>query len=133
MRYRQLLLLLLLLSGIAGCARFMPSASPSEPSTSGGDRNTIVVDTAALTAQYQHDVAVALAPYWATGMTTSVKDAVLELRVPQDLLDVHFQLVLALEQLEQAEADDDETRIATAHNALAQLQEAHSWMIQIIP
>lgn len=133
MRYRQLLLLILLLFGIAGCARFVPNASPSEQSISGGDRNTIVVDTAALTAQYQHDVAVALAPYWTSGVTTGVKNAVLELRVPQDLLDVHFQLVLALEQLEQAETDDDEVQIATAQASLTQLREAHSWMAQIIP
>ena len=128
MHYRQLITLFFLLSGIAACVRFTSPASPSEKSTSVGDRNTIVVDTANLTAQYQHDVAVALESYWAAGVTTGIKDAVLDLRVPQELLDVHFQLVLTLEQLEQAEADDNDVLMVTAHDTLVQLREKHTWM-----
>ena len=100
------LILALLLT--AGC--FSQNVNSSEP-RSDLDNSDYPIESNINPVNYQESLPEILALYWETGNYTGVKEKIIELRVPSEYLDLHFNLVLAFEMLEQGESLEGNQKI----------------------
>ncbi|MBN1778946.1 MAG: hypothetical protein JW816_01880 [Candidatus Buchananbacteria bacterium] len=91
-----------------------------------------VVQSQLLTEQvekdYQVQLANILAPYWLTGQFTGIKDQILDLRAPSQDLNLHLNLVLALQDLEDGTNDNDQEKIDQAKKRIDQLANQYDWL-----
>lgn len=79
-------------------------------------------------SEYEAQVHNALKAYWATGEVAGVKDSIVALTVPSQYLDVHFNLVVAFELLDQGQKQDDASKIKKGQEQLEELSKNYTWL-----
>jgi|SRR3989344_5673338 len=120
-RFFRLVILLLLFLALSACLRGQAdnfSNQPASPAISQED----------LDRQYQASLKEILGPYWQTGQISGLKDQILALRAPSQYLDLHFNLVVAFELIEQGQADADQAKIEDGLSKLDQLKGQYPWL-----
>ncbi len=80
--------------------------------------------------KYQVSVQEIMAPYWQSGEVNGLKDKVLALHVPGKYLDLHFNLVIALELIEQGQRDSDQEKIDNGKEKIAELKNEYDWLVK---
>ena len=79
-------------------------------------------------AEYQQSLSEILKPYWATGQTDGIKDQILALIAPAEYLNLHFDLVVAFELMEQGNLKGDSVKINQGVTKLNQLKSQFTWL-----
>lgn len=79
-------------------------------------------------SSYQKDLLATLEPYWNTGKTEGIKDAIVSLKTPAEFLDLHLSLVIAFDLIEQGNADNDLEKINQGEQKITEAAEEYSWI-----
>lgn len=77
---------------------------------------------------YQIQVKDILKPYWQKQGLAGIKDKILVLRAPAEYLDLHFNLVVALEVLEQGKNSSDQEKVEEGMAQLEALKSRYPWL-----
>ncbi len=78
--------------------------------------------------EYKSALVEILKPYWESQQIAGIKDKILELRAPAEDFNLHFNLVVAFELLEQGQAESDQSKIEEGMEKIKKLQEEYSWI-----
>lgn len=81
-----------------------------------------------LEQQYEQQLKEAMAPFFSTGSTVGLREKVLDIRSPAYYLDLHLNLVLALEAAEQAAGHADAVAEAQAIDRISELANQYPWL-----
>lgn len=95
-----------------------------------GDNLQIVQEEKRVVTQseYEGQVKTALQGYYTTNDVTAVKDQIVSLTVPAEYLDVHFELVVAFELLDQGQKQNDQSKIDQGQKKLEELSKTYTWL-----
>ncbi|NUM25090.1 MAG: hypothetical protein HUU49_00530 [Candidatus Buchananbacteria bacterium] len=85
-------------------------------------------ETSAKPDDYQANVQQTLKQYWQTGESAGIKDRLLAFTTPSDFLDLHLDLVIAFELIEQGQSGNDQEKIAGAKAKLEALKTQYPWI-----
>jgi hypothetical protein len=86
------------------------------------------VDTSRAEQKYENDLKTILQPYWQSQQPVGIKDQILALKVPAKYSNLHLNLVIAFELLEQGKAKSDQTKINSGNHKLNKLVSEYSWL-----
>jgi len=92
------------------------------------DDQPLIVNNEKQEQQYQDQLVAILEPYWLSGEFLGLKEQILDLRAPAKFLDLHLNLVLALQDLETGTGASDQTKIDLAKNNIKELIESYNWL-----
>jgi len=101
-----------------------PPAAADQPT----EEPAKILSQAEQEAAYEAGVKAGLRPYWQKQDVSGIKDQILDLRAPAKYLDLHLNLVIALESLEQGEKTADQAKIESAMDKLNELKTAYPWI-----
>ncbi|MFA5022483.1 MAG: hypothetical protein WC508_05400 [Patescibacteria group bacterium] len=90
--------------------------------------NTLQQENLQLERSYEQDLKQVLAPYWQTRDIAGVRDKILNLKAPAKYLDLHLNLVIAFDLLEQGQKAGDETKTKSGLDKLSQLKDSYNWL-----
>jgi len=110
-----------------GCQRPKPDQAIL-PADSAAKAPAAAVAPADLAARYESDLRLILAPYWQKKNFAGLKDQILELRAPADYLDLHLNLVMAFELIEQGQKNADAEKIEAGMDKISQLSGQYPWL-----
>lgn len=125
-RFFGLIFLLSLFLSLSACQKNQPKSFDNESAPP-------AVNQEDLSSQYQASLQEVLKPYWQNGQIEGVKNQILALRAPSQFLDLHFNLVIAFELIEQGQANADQAKIEDGLSKLDQLKKQHSWIDVNLP
>lgn len=77
---------------------------------------------------YQQNVRQILVDFWATQDPQNIKQDLLDLTVPMDYFDFHFDIVVAFDKLEQGADESDQASIEEALEDISEIAEENSWI-----
>lgn len=106
------------------------------PLTGFDDESEIVIEekvdpevaSAQIDLAYRQSLAEILKPFWSSQSTAGIKEKILELTVPKDLLRLHFDLVVLFEIIEQGQLESDQSKIEDGLDKLNDLKEEFPWI-----
>ncbi len=78
--------------------------------------------------EYKSAASAILKPYFQSQEFSGIKNEILELKVPSEYLDLHFNLVVAFELLEQGRAESDQSKIENGLEKINKLKEEYPWL-----
>lgn len=108
---------------LVGCAKKNQNENIQDTSKSSNQAKTVV------TAEgYQKAIYDTLQPYWSTQQITGVKNNVLEITAPSEFINLHFNIVIAFELMEQGQAESDQAKIEEGIENLNDLASQNSWL-----
>ncbi|MFA6410070.1 MAG: hypothetical protein WCW26_00630 [Candidatus Buchananbacteria bacterium] len=81
-----------------------------------------------LEREYEVALKAVMDPYWQTGDYSGLKDKILAQKAPAKYLDLHLNLVIALDSLEQGTKESDQVKIKTAQDNLLKLKNQYRWL-----
>ncbi|MFA6322588.1 MAG: hypothetical protein WCX71_03880 [Candidatus Buchananbacteria bacterium] len=125
---RNIILIITLFSvGIitAGCGLKPEVITTTSVST---QTETVQADLGQLEKNYENDVKTIMAPYWQGQNFSGIKDKILALKAPSKYLDLHLNLVIGLELIEQGQATSDQEKIETGMDKINQLLAQYSFI-----
>lgn len=120
-KFLQFLILLFLVFTISGCFK---TKSPAVNNQIGSKALT----QEELETQYESALKEILKPYWVDNSVAGLKDKVLALTVPVEYLDLHFNLVIAIELIEQGSQTSDQAKIEDGLEKIAELKNEYDWL-----
>lgn len=105
---------------VAGCSGF----------NRGADTNTQqqVKSNPELEREYREEVRDLLAPVFSNYEVTGVREALLDVTVPSAYLDLHLDLVLALDAIETARQNADQAGIEAGLERIDDLADQYDWL-----
>jgi hypothetical protein len=118
----SLLILLGLIFLVSGCFN-LRSASDSN-----SNNNQSKAITPEPEIQYEPALKEILQPYWQDQGITELKTKILALKAPAEYLDLHLNLVIAFELIEQGQRDADQAKIEEGIEKLEQLKIQYPWL-----
>ncbi|OGY48486.1 MAG: hypothetical protein A3J65_01180 [Candidatus Buchananbacteria bacterium RIFCSPHIGHO2_02_FULL_45_11b] len=127
-KFITLILLFSLSLSLSACLKAKDRLDFNQNQNGGKEVQPPVLAEAELEQNYQTAVKEALLPYWQKQDISGVKDKILELRAPAKFLDLHFNLVVALELLEQGKAGADQGKIEAGMEKLNVLKTKYPWL-----
>lgn len=80
------------------------------------------------TESYKQSLSVILQPYWDSLQPAGVKDKILELTAPAEFLNLHLNIVIAFELIEQGQKDSDQGKIEEGIDRLNNLANNNDWL-----
>jgi len=83
-----------------------------------------------LEKEYEAMVVEVLKPYFEKERIDNIKDQLLELKVPPKYLDLHFDLVIAFEQIEQGQKASDQEKIEAGLEQIKKIKNQYPWLIE---
>lgn len=124
---QKILFLVLFISAIilSGCFN-----SKAKPTDQGNATQAKEEQIAQLEKAYESAVVEILKPYFAEKKFDNIKSQLLELKVPAKYLDLHFNLVIAFEQIEQGQKTSDQAKIEDAIEKIEKIKEQYPWIIK---
>ncbi|MFA6381658.1 MAG: hypothetical protein WCX08_00100 [Candidatus Buchananbacteria bacterium] len=81
-----------------------------------------------LESKYESELIDILKPVWQNESYAGVKSRILALRVPAKYLDLHFNLVVAFELIEQGQGSADQAKIDKGLAKLDELKVKYGWL-----
>jgi len=90
--------------------------------------NQPVLTPEELESQYESSLKGILGSYQTIDDVASSKDQILALRAPAKYLDLHFNLVVALELIEQGQQTANQTKINDGSSRVAELKKDYNWL-----
>ncbi len=127
-----ILVLIILALTVSGC--FKKSADQNfQPVDLTETNNQATVNQSVqkvLAGDYQNKVQIILKPYWTAGGTAGIKDQLLSLTTPAEYLNLHFDLVVAFELIEQGQLNGDQEKIDRGIEKLSQLKDSFIWLAE---
>jgi len=85
-----------------------------------------------LEQKYESEISEILQPVWQNKDFTGVKEKILALKAPAKYLDLHLNLVIAFELIEQGQMDSDQDKIEEGIEKLEKLKTQYPWLAQKI-
>lgn len=83
-----------------------------------------------LEKEYEAMVVEVLRPYFEEEKIDNIKDQLLELKVPPKYLDLHFDLVIAFEQIEQGQKASEQEKIEAGLEQIKKIKNQYPWLIK---
>lgn len=77
---------------------------------------------------YKQSLNTILQPYWDSLQPVGVKDKILELTAPAEFLNLHLNIVIAFELIEQGQKDSDQGKIEEGIDRLNNLANQNDWL-----
>ena len=108
-----------------GCSFFAPPAGNNNQDQS--DQTNI---NPQLEAQYRQQIAEALQPFWQSNEVNGIREKVLDIRTPSAYLDLHLDIVLAFDKIEQGQATADQALIEEGFEKLNDLKDQYPWLAE---
>jgi len=81
-----------------------------------------------LERQYEKSVKEILTPFWAGQPTSGIRQQLLDLRAPALYLNLHINLVLAFDLIEQGQTESDQAKIESGLDRLNGLAGQYAWL-----
>ena len=95
----------------------------------GVNKNNIEQNKPVITSQsYQQSLNAILQPYWDSLQPAGVKNKILELTAPAEFLNLHLNIVIAFELIEQGQKDSDQSKIEDGIDRLNNLANNNDWL-----
>jgi len=116
-----LLTLLSLIFFISGCDKL--NQKDNQPAIQSAPPTQLQLEE-----QYQSKLKEILQPYRQNKEVAGLKDKIIDLRSPAKYLDLHFNLVIAFESIEQGQADSDQAKIEAGLEKIDKLIDQYSWL-----
>lgn len=123
MKTKNFLILLFLTLLLAGCTE--TSSLVDNLSNSSQIKTPAAED---LENQYETDLAAILKPFWQNNNFVSIKDKALALKAPAKYVDLHFNLIIAFELIEQGQTSSDQAQIEQGLEKLNVLKTQYPWI-----
>ena len=123
-KFFKFLVLLFLVFSISGCFKTETASNFNDS----GNLEPKKLSAEELEDQYQSLLAEILKPYWQNQGIAGIKDKILALTAPAEYLDLHFNLVVAFELIEQGQASADQAKIEEGLEKIGELKNQYSWI-----
>jgi len=81
-----------------------------------------------LVADYESNLVAILKPYWEDKEIIGIKDKILTLKAPAQYLDLHFNLVVAFESLEQGQLTSNQNKTKEGEEKIQALRTEYPWL-----
>lgn len=81
-----------------------------------------------LEKEYEKELKTIMAPVWQSQQLDGVKDKVLALKAPAKYIELHLNLVLALDKIETGKTNSDQTKVQEGLDKLNQLKTQYPWL-----
>lgn len=115
-----LLILIFLVLPVSACLK-NKSAQPAA-------NQPKILTAAEQQTQYESALKEILKSYFQDNKITGIKDKILELKAPGQYLDLHLNLVITFELLEQGKAGSDQAKIEQGLDKINKLKSQYSWV-----
>ncbi|OGY44901.1 MAG: hypothetical protein A2729_03925 [Candidatus Buchananbacteria bacterium RIFCSPHIGHO2_01_FULL_39_14] len=125
MLIKKVFFILLTLFFLSGC---LATRNNNNNSLVNQNQSINVANQEEIESQYQAKVREVLNTYWLNGEISSLKGKILDLRAPAKYLDFHFNLVVALEFLEQGKTQADNQKIKQGEEKINRLKNDYPWI-----
>lgn len=116
--------LVLMILTLAGCQSKIQTKNSQPPSA----KPDLAAKNAELEAEYRQSLKAILAPFWQNKQIIGIREQILDLRAPALYLDLHINLVLALDLVEQGQASFDQAKIEDGLDKINRLKDQYSWI-----
>ena len=114
-----LLFFIFLLSACAKSPNLFTNLNTSQPET---------LSLEEIERQYESSLQEILKPGWENKEISGIKDKILALKAPTKYLDLHFNLVIAFELIEQGQKAADQAKIEDGLEKIAKLKTQYPWL-----
>lgn len=95
----------------------------------GNINNNVEQNKPVITSEsYKQLLSAILQPYWDSLQPAGVKDKILELTAPAEFLNLHLNIVIAFELIEQGQKDSDQGKIEDGIDRLNNLANNNDWL-----
>lgn len=121
---KKVLLILILSLAVSGCLKKQITSNE----VIGNNNATPAIEEIVTKESYQDDLKNVLMPFWSQGSRDKIKEQILGLTVPSEYLDLHFNLVIAFEMIEQGSKDSDQEQIDLGLAKIDRLAQEYSWL-----
>ncbi|MCL5794877.1 MAG: hypothetical protein M1338_00755 [Patescibacteria group bacterium] len=81
-----------------------------------------------LEKEYENELKTIMAPVWQGQQFDGIKDKVLALKAPAKYIELHLNLVLALDKIESGKNNSDQTKVQEGLDKINQLKAQYSWL-----
>jgi len=108
---------------LTGCSKNPKTQSVQTP---GGEQLELPANPE-LEKNYEKQLSTLFKTFWQTQDETGLRDQVLELRAPAKYLDLHLNIVLALDMIEQARISGIQSQVDEGVSRLNSLSSQYSW------
>lgn len=81
-----------------------------------------------LEKKYEQQLKIILKPFWTNNDPDNLQEQILELRAPAKYLDLHLNIVLAFDLINQGRLTEDQAKIEEGLEKLNQLKKQYSWL-----
>ncbi|HLC89622.1 MAG TPA: hypothetical protein VJG65_01535 [Patescibacteria group bacterium] len=125
-KFRKLFLVLILPVIFSGCL-FRNKAIES---TAADDQNEEKISGRQQEKSYEESLPKILQLFFENQNHLGLKEKILELRAPAKYLDLHFNLVVAFELIEQGKAENDQKKVDSGINKIRDLEKKYPWLDQ---
>lgn len=126
---KKLYILVLLLSlTVIGCVKGKTNSSSLDDGKKVKQEVAQVKSQQELEKDYQNSLTLILDPYWSSKDISGIKEQILELTAPAKYTQLHFDLVVAFELLEQGRKDSDQSKIEQGIDELNSIVAKNPWI-----
>ncbi len=119
-RFFLLIILVIALISVSGCLSFVSKKENINQSSSGSNLQ--------LEKEYQQSLKVILQPFFKENQFSGIREQILELRAPVKYLDLHLNLVLAFDLIQQGQEASDQAKIEEGLEKINQLKDQYPWI-----
>lgn len=122
---QQNILIIVFIFGLAvsGCVKNVQN------NDQGNINNNVEQNKPVITSEsYKQSLSAILQPYWDLLQPAGVKDKILELTAPAEFLNLHLNIVIAFELIEQGQKDSDQGKIEDGIDRLNNLANNNDWL-----
>lgn len=122
---QQNILIIVFIFGLAvsGCVKNVQN------NDQGNINNNVEQNKPVITSEsYKQSLSAILQPYWDSLQPAGVKDKILELTAPAEFLNLHLNIVIAFELIEQGQKDSDQGKIEDGIDRLNNLANNNDWL-----
>lgn len=129
MKKRYLIILFFVAVLLAGCGLKNSQAGQSniQPKGTGAEAEP-AVDQEKLTQDYETAVSLAMAEFKQNNEAAKARETVLNLKTPSQYLDLHLNLVIALDEVAQGQLDNDQIKIDSGLEKINDLTKQYSFI-----
>ena len=113
---------------LTGCFQPGKKISADNAGQAAANEQQKAANNQALEHQYEISVPTILKPYWQNNDVADLKAEILALTVPVKYLDLHLNLVMALENIEQGRAGSDQAKIQAGVDKINKLAADYNWL-----